>query len=51
MREQVFLFIASWYTRDIGPSGLVCSLPAVEKEIIALASVNFKNILLNVNGV
>ena len=41
LREPVYLWIAPWWEGARGPSGLRGSLPAVEKEVIALASVQF----------
>jgi hypothetical protein len=51
LKEPIFFFIAPWFTSDKGLSGLSCSLPAAEKEMIAIASVQFVNTLLNVDGV
>jgi hypothetical protein len=49
--EVVTLYLAPWVDGHEGPSGLAGSLPAVEKEVIALASVQFADSLLNVDGV
>jgi len=51
LREPVYLYIAPWLKGNNGPSGLAGSLPAVEKEVIALASSQFNDTLLNVDGV
>lgn len=51
LKEPIYLYVAPWYSTLRGPSGLICSLPAVEKEIISLASEQFKSTLLNVDGV
>jgi hypothetical protein len=51
LRRSVSLYLAPWTDGSAGPSGLVGSLAAVEKEVIALASVQFADCLLNVDGV
>lgn len=51
LKEKVYFYIAPWYENSRGLSSLISSLPAVEKEIIAIASVQFKNQLLNVDGI
>lgn len=51
LRELVTLYLAPWPDGSAGPSGLAGSLAAVEKEVIALASVQFAESLLNVDGV
>jgi hypothetical protein len=51
LKEQAYFYVAPWYNASKGPSGLVCSLPAVEKEVIALASAAPSNKLLNVDGI
>jgi hypothetical protein len=51
LREKVCLYLAPWPDGSAGPSGLAGSLAAVEKEVIALASVQFAECLLNVDGV
>lgn len=51
LREVVTLYLAPWVEGNRGASGLTWSLPAVEKEVIALASVQFGDSLLNVDGV
>jgi hypothetical protein len=51
LKEPVSLYLAPWRDGTVGPSGLAGSLPAVEKEVIALASVQFADSLLNVDGV
>ena len=48
--ERVYVSVISWHTGMIGPSGLRGSVPSVEKEIIALASVSHSGILLNIDG-
>lgn len=51
LREPVSLYLAPWLDDSVGPSGLSASLPAAEKEVIALASLAFPDTLLNVDGV
>ncbi|WP_186446260.1 hypothetical protein [Paenibacillus cremeus] len=51
LREQVVFYITPWYGGQLGLSGLPCSLPAIEKEMIAIASVQFGEDLLNKDGV
>jgi len=50
LREPVYVTIVSWRAGQRGPSGLVGSVAAVEKELIALASVDFPEYLLNRDG-
>ena len=51
LRAKVYFYVAPWFNGMKGPSGLVCSLPAVEKELISLASASSRGLLLNVDGV
>jgi len=51
LTETVNLYLAPWCADSTGPSGLSVSLPDGEKEVIALASVEFADSLLNVDGV
>jgi hypothetical protein len=51
LRGLVSLYLAPWLDGSAGPSGLAGSLAAVEKEVIALASVQFVDCLLNVDGI
>lgn len=51
LKENTYLYIAPWYSHSVGPSGMPCSLPAVEKELISLASLQFQSTLLNVDGI
>lgn len=51
LRGLVSLYLAPWPDGTVGPSGMVSSLAAAEKEVIALASVQFTDSLLNVDGV
>jgi hypothetical protein len=51
LRQPVSFYLAPWTDGSAGPSGLVGSLAAVEKEVIALASAQFADCLLNVDGV
>jgi hypothetical protein len=44
------LHLIPWFEEDCGPSGLPGSLPAVEKEVIALAAEAFREYILNVDG-
>jgi hypothetical protein len=50
LKEPIYFFIVPWFTGYKGLSGLSCSLPAIEKEMIAIASVQFTDTLLNVDG-
>lgn len=50
LRETLFLAIISWHRGMKGPSRLEGSVPSVEKELIALAGVEYPDILLNVDG-
>lgn len=50
LKESVYFYVAPWYSGSRGLSGDIISLPAVEKELIALASFQFGDILLNVDG-
>lgn len=51
LRGPVSFYLAPWADGTAGPSGLSGSLAAVEKEVIALGSVQFGDTLLNVDGV
>ena len=51
LKETINFYLLPWYEGDRGISGLQCSLPALEKELISLASVYYKDDLLNVDGV
>lgn len=51
LRQPVALYLASWRDGQAGPSGLTGSLAAVEKEVIALASVHCGDCLLNLDGI
>lgn len=51
LKEPVYLYLLPWYEGDRGISDLQCSLPALEKELISLASVYYKDSLLNVDGI
>jgi hypothetical protein len=51
LREPVSFVAVPWHDGDAGPSGLVGSLPAVEKEVIALASAGYGDVLLNKDGI
>ena len=50
LKQPVFLYVAPWTERSTGPSGLLGSLPAAEKEVVALACGSFPG-LLNVDGI
>ena len=50
LREPVYLYLVPWYEHSRGPSGLRGSLPAAEKEVIALAAHRAGGVLLNVDG-
>lgn len=50
LREPVYLAIIGWQWGMKGPSGLECSVPSLEKELIAFASVEHPLILLNRDG-
>lgn len=49
LREPVKLYVLPWRTTSRGPSGLLGSLPAAEKEVIPLASAQHGHGLLNVD--
>lgn len=51
LREMVSLYLAPWVDGAVGPCGLAGSLAAVEEHVIAVASVQFADYLLNVSGV
>lgn len=51
LNEEIYFYIAPWFEGQLGLSGLPCSLPAVEKEMIAIASAQFGEILLNKDGI
>lgn len=50
LKERVYVAIVSWHEELRGPSGLLGSVPAIEKEIISLASASHGDLLLNVDG-
>jgi hypothetical protein len=50
LKELTFIVFVPWYDCMVGLSGLKCSLPAVEKEIIAVASATCGDLLLNKDG-
>lgn len=50
LRETIYLSIIGWHRGMLGPSGLECSVPSLEKELIALASAEHPLILLNRDG-
>ncbi|MBB6099714.1 hypothetical protein HNR42_003172 [Deinobacterium chartae] len=50
LREAVFVCLVPWFRDSRGPSGLIGSVPAAEKEVIALASVLAGARLLNTDG-
>lgn len=50
LRERVHVGVIGWQDGMLGPSGLPGSVPAVEKELIALAASPYKTILLNTDG-
>jgi hypothetical protein len=50
LREPAYLYLLPWEATTRGPSGLFGSLPAGEKEVIALASAQHATALLNVDG-
>lgn len=51
LKEQVNFYVAPVFKGQLGLSGLPCSLPALEKEMIAIASVQYGDTLLNRDGV
>lgn len=51
LKDSVFLYLAPWFSDSVAPSGFITSLPAAEKEVIALASEHFRESLLNIDGV
>lgn len=50
LKEHTTFYVIPWYSDSTGPSGLKCSLPAAEKECIALAGALYPADLLNVDG-
>jgi hypothetical protein len=50
LRQPVFVTLLGWSDEMRGPSGLIGSVPAVEKELIALCSGTYGERLLNVDG-
>lgn len=50
LKEQIYLYVVPWYQDSIAPSGRTCTLDDVEKEMIALASAQFGDCLLNTSG-
>lgn len=48
--EPTFVTLLGWVDGMRGPSGLIGSVPAVEKELIALCSGQYGDSLLNVDG-
>lgn len=50
LRETVYLSVVGWHRGMRGPSGLECSVPSLEKELIALASAEYPLFLLNRDG-
>jgi hypothetical protein len=51
LKQRVYLYLIPWFSGMTGPSGLAGSLPAVEKEVIALAGFQFADSILNRDGV
>jgi hypothetical protein len=50
LKRIVNVSLISWHAGSRGPSGLQGSVPAVEKELIALCGTSDKSSLLNVDG-
>jgi hypothetical protein len=50
LKEPIYLYLIPWYKGDVSISELKSSLPALEKDIISIASVYYKDCLLNVDG-
>ncbi len=50
LKEPVSLAIVPWFDGMVGPLGLVSPLHAIEKKVIALASVQNRADLLNIDG-
>lgn len=50
LKAEVSVLLVPWFEASRGPSGFATSLPAAEKEVIALASALFGEVLLNVDG-
>ncbi len=50
LREKVSLVLIPWYSNSVTPSGRHASLEEAESELIALATDEFRDILLNVQG-
>lgn len=51
LNEPIYLYLLPWFKGNEGISGLPCSLPALEKELISLASVYYRDALLNIDGI
>lgn len=51
LKEPINFYLIPWYEGNVGISGLKCSLPALEKELISIASVYYRDFLLNVDGI
>ena len=50
LRERVYVALIGWECGMRGPSEMMGSVAAVEKEVIALASVEHPTTLLNIDG-
>lgn len=50
LREKVSLALIPWYSSSVSPTGNNVSLEEAENELISLASQEFSDILLNVQG-
>ncbi|SDM42279.1 hypothetical protein SAMN05428961_11724 [Paenibacillus sp. OK060] len=51
LKKSVNFYICPWFEGQVGMSGLSGSLPAIEKEMIAIASYHYSDSLLNKDGV
>ena len=51
LKEPIYLYLMPWYHGNTGNLGYQCPLPTLERDLIELASVYYKDSLLNVEGV
>ena len=51
LKRSVNFYVCPWFEGQVGLSGLSGSLPAIEKEMIAIASFHYSDSLLNKDGV
>uniref|UniRef100_A9U722 Predicted protein n=1 Tax=Physcomitrium patens TaxID=3218 RepID=A9U722_PHYPA len=51
LKQSVNFYVSPWFEGQLGLSGFSGSLPAIEKEMIAIASYHYGDSLLNKDGV